>query len=518
MKKTILSIVILSLFNIFILKAQENVIVFKADIENLGININSEYSETDSRIAPDGRTFYFIRWQSPDNIGGSSTYPDIYYSELDENDEWTPAQNMGAPFNDESYNMVVGIRSDGNAMIVKAEYNEEFKTRLYIIYKKNGEWQEPEPMPFDGVEGEIGDRGYSVSADFTTLVFASTENESNDLFVSFYENDKWSKPMFLGNTINTSSSDEWPVLANDNKTIYFSSLGFDGYGSMDIYMSKRLDDTWENWSVPVNLGEKINTEEYDTDFIVDTQGKYAYLSLKNPENLKFDIYRILLSEEAKPDPVVMVKGNVLNQTSNEPLEVKVFYYDMNTNKLLGSAYSDASTGGYKIVLPLGEEYTIKASAEGYTSVSENLDLTKNNNSIDANSQYQEITKNLELIPRIKNIAVKKNIVKMNNLYFETGNAVINQKYYSELNNVVQILNDNPEKNIEIQGYTDNIGSDASNMELSKERADAVAKYLTDNKISSDRITAKGYGKTKPALSNDTKKGRQKNRRVEFKID
>jgi len=513
MKKTTLAIVIFSLFNILILKAQENVIVFNADIENLGTNINSVYSETDARISPDGRTFYFIRWKSPDNIGGITSYPDIYYSELDENDEWTPAKNMGEPFNDESYNMVIGIRSDGNAMIVKAEYSEEFKTRLYIIYKKNGEWQEPEPMPFDGVEDKIGDRGYSVSADFKTLVFASNENESNDLFVSFYENDKWSKPMFLGNTINTSSSEEWPVLANDNKTVYFSSQGFDGYGSADIYMSKRLDDSWENWSEPINLGEKINTEEYDADFIVDTQGKYAYLSLKNPENSKFDIYRILLSEEAMPDPVVMVKGNVLNQTNNEPLEVEVFYYDMSTNKQLGSAYSDASTGGYKIVLPFGKKYSLMANAEGYASVSESLDLTEKNKSLDKSIQYQEITKNLELVP-----IAKGNVVKMNNLFFETGSAVINPSSFLELENLIKFLNDNAEINIEIQGHTDNVGSESSNQKLSKERADAVAKYLIDNKISTNRITAKGYGESKPVSSNDTQEGRQKNRRVEFKMN
>ncbi len=513
MKKTTLSIVIFSLFNIFILKAQENIIVFKADIENLGTNINSEYSETDARIAPDGRTFYFIRWKSPDNIGGSSSFPDIYYSELDENDEWTPAQNMGEPFNDETYNMVVGIRSDGNAMIVKAEYSEEFKTNLYIIYKKKGEWQEPVAMPFDGVKSEIEDRGYSVSADFKTLVFAMNKDGSNDLFASFYEEDKWSKPIFLGDTINTNSSEEWPVLANDNKTVYFSSQGFDGYGSADIYMSKRLDETWGNWSKPINLGEKINTVEYDADFIVDTQGKYAYLSLKNPENSKFDIYRILLSEEAMPDPVVMIKGNVLNQTTNEPLEVEVFYYDMNTDKQLGSAYSDASTGGYKIVLPFGKKYRLMANAEEYTSVSESLDLTENNKSLDQNIQYQEITKNLKLVPILKKITVK-----MNNLFFETGSATINPKYFSDLNNVIQILNETPEKNIEIQGYTDNKGSNESNMKLSKERANAVAKYLTDNKINSNRITANGFGKTKPVSSNATEKGRQKNRRVEFKMN
>ncbi len=513
MKKTILTIVVLSLFNILILKAQENVIVFTADIENLGTKINSEYSETDARISPDGKTFYFIRWKSPDNMGGESSYPDIYYSELDENGEWTAAKNIGEPFNDETYNMVVGIRSDGNAMIVKAEYDEEAKTRLYIIYKKNGKWQEREPMPFDGVEDKIVDRGYSVSADFKTLVFASSENESYDLFVSFYENKKWSKPLFLGDVINTDEEEEWPVLANDNKTIYFSSKGFDGYGSADIYMSKRLDETWENWSEPVNLGEKINTAEYDADFIVDTQGKYAYLSLKNPENSKFDIYRILLSEAARPDPVVLVKGNVLNQTTNKPLEVEVFYYDMKTKKQLGSAYSDASTGGYKIVLPFGKKYSLMASAEGYASVSESLDLTEANKSLDKNTQYQEITKDLKLVP-----IVKGNVVKMNNLFFETGKAIINSDSYLELENMVKFLNDNPEINIEIQGYTDSQGSSVSNSDLSQKRADAVADYLKNNKISSNRITSKGYGETKPIATNATPEGRQKNRRVEFKIN
>ena len=514
MKKIVLIIISLSILSVLCLKAQEKVIEITSDPENLGEKINTDYTESDTRISPDGSTLYFIRWKSPDNLGGEDAKPDIYYSELDENGEWQLAQNLGEPFNDEDFNMVVGIRPDGNAMIIKAKYNEEFKTNLYITYKKSGKWQNLAPMEFEDMDYKINDRGYSVSSDFKTLIFADKEKGKDgkaDLFVSFFQdNSKWSKPLYMGTDINTDSYDEWPILANDNETVYYTTSGFEGFGSGDIYLSRRLDDTWTKWSTPVNMGEKINTENYDADFVVDTQGKYAYLSLI--EGTKLDIFRILLSEEAKPKPVVLVKGKVFNQTTKEPLEVEVVYYNMTTNKELGKAYSDKSTGGYKIVLPYGEKYSLMAKTIGYASVSDNLDLTKGNKNLDQNLQYQEITKDLYLVP-----IETGNIVRMNNLFFETNKAEINKDSYLELENIIKLLNENPTMKVEIQGHTDNVGSEATNMNLSKKRADAVKAYLIVQKIGSSRITTKGFGEGKPVTSNSTPEGRRKNRRVEFKI-
>lgn len=496
--------------------SQENEIVFTNAPERLGSNINTDYVESDTRISPDGKTLYFIRWEHPDNMGDGTSETDIYYSELDQNGEWKQAKNLGKPFNDDEFNMVVGIRPDGNAMITRAKYNEEKNTNLYISYKKNGKWQDLQPMEFEDLDYKISDRGYTISADFKTLIFSDMgERDGNisDLYVCFLQdNGKWSKPIRTGGVINTEQYEEWPTLANDNETLYFTSTGHGGFGKGDIFISRRLDDSWTSWSEPVNLGEKINSENYDADFVVDTQGKYAYLSKNSDVTGTMDLFRILLSEAAKPKPVILVKGNVYDKTTNEPMEVEVVYHNLSTGKQLGSAYSDASTGGYKIVLPYGEKYGIRAEEKGYIAVSENLDLTAENKNLDENLSYQELTQDLILVP-----LQTGSVVLINNLFFETGSSVINKNSYTDLNNLAKMLKENPKMKIEIMGHTDNVGSEANNQKLSEARANSVKKFLTDKEIKADRLRAVGYGEAKPTTSNSTAEGRKKNRRVEFKI-
>lgn len=515
MKKYSLLALSFVLISFFSLKGQEDKIFFESDPENLGSIINSSCDETDTRVAPDGQTLYFIRWKCESNIGGADARPDIYYSKLGADGKWQEGINIGEPINDEEFNMVVGMRPDGNAMILNAKYNEELNTKLYIVYRKGGKWQEPEPMLFDSVDYKIRFRGLTISPDFKTLIFADSEKGKDgkpDLFISFMQkNDKWSKPLYMGTTLNTDLRDEWPVLANDAVTLYYTSSGLEGFGSGDIYMTRRLDTTWLNWSKPINLGDKINTSGYDADFVVDTEGKYAYLSSNKTENSDFDIFRIALPESARPEPVVLIKGKVYNKKTNEPLEVDVQYFNLTSGEELGKSYADAKEG-YKIVLPYGEKYSFNASLKGFAAISENLNLTSENKELTDSIQYQEITKDLYLVP----IEVGS-VVRINNLFFATAKADLNKDSELELKNVLQFLTKNPTVKIEIQGHTDNVGNDAYNLDLSKRRANTVYNYLIEKGVDKTRIAYKGYGEANPIATNSTDAGKQKNRRVEFKI-
>ena len=99
--------------------------------------------------------------------------------------------------------------------------------------------------------------------DQKTLIHAIEMNDSKgdqDLYVSFRKVDgSWSRPKNLGSTINTIKAENSPFLASDGVTLYFSTNGRPGYGKNDIFMSRRLDDSWVNWSEPENLGPSINT-------------------------------------------------------------------------------------------------------------------------------------------------------------------------------------------------------------------------------------------------------------------
>ncbi|MCF8240875.1 MAG: OmpA family protein [Melioribacteraceae bacterium] len=110
-----------------------------------------------------------------------------------------------------------------------------------------------------------------------------------------------------------------------------------------------------------------------------------------------------------------------------------------------------------------------------------------------------------------------NTIRLNNVLFETGKAALQSESYKELDKVVEFLGSNPSVKIELSGHTDNVGSDATNLKLSQDRADAVKAYLVGKGIADGRIDAKGYGSTRPVASNKFESGRDLNRRVEFTI-
>ena len=124
----------------------------------------------------------------------------------------------------------------------------------------------------------------------------------------------------------------------------------------------------------------------------------------------------------------------------------------------------------------------------------------------------EITRNYYLSP----IEVGQSI-KLNHIYFETSKFDLLAESYYELDKVVKLLRENPTMKIEIDGHTDNVGNAEKNQVLSSNRATAVMNYIISKGVSADRISAKGYGITKPIVGNDTPENRQLNRRVEFTI-
>src|SRR5690606_12539108 len=138
-----------------------------------------------------------------------------------------------------------------------------------------------------------------------------------------------------------------------------------------------------NWSEPQNLGPEINTPDFDAYFTLSAAGDYAYMvSYHNSIGLA-DIVRIKLPQSARPDPVVLVKGKVVNKNNNQPLGTKVEYVDLKTNKSVGSATSNDVTGEFTIVLEYGKKYGVRAEKDGFYAINDFLDLTKI-------SSYQEI--------------------------------------------------------------------------------------------------------------------------------
>jgi OOP family OmpA-OmpF porin len=108
-------------------------------------------------------------------------------------------------------------------------------------------------------------------------------------------------------------------------------------------------------------------------------------------------------------------------------------------------------------------------------------------------------------------------INLNNIFFDFNKAVLKPDSYAELNRMVELMKERATMTVMISGHTDSTGPDTFNLTLSKWRANAVTKYLTEKGIDAARITTTYFGETRPIESNATKEGRRKNRRVEFKI-
>ncbi len=502
MKNKTLLILFICYFFSNTLFAQDKEIVFTSDPIKLSETINTPVVNAEPKLSPDGSRLYFCRRDNVENIGVA----DIWYSEPDKDGKWGKPKNMGRPVNDESFNMLIGARSDGNALLVIGDYLKKGRNKLYIVYKEGGNWMQPQLVD---IENSPEAYSYGVSADFRVLIISANSNITNerDLFVSFQKDKKtWSEPKYMGDLVNSMGAETFPTLANDGKTLYFSSAGMGGYGRFDVFMSRRLDDSWVKWSKPQNMGSKINTPSYDADFTVDEKGKYAYISSDyGSTDLVFSIYKIELPSDAKPKPVVVFRGQVLNQKTNKPIEAEVTYHRISDGKKLGTLMSAASSGGFTIILPCGEKYGFESKAEGYISISDYIDLTNAD-------EHQTIVRDIKMVP----FKVGE-VVRMNNLFFDTGKAELNTDSYTEIEKVILLLKQNKNMIIEIIGHTDSEGKEADNQMLSEQRAKNVSTFIINKGINASRVKHKGMGEKKPVTSNKTPKGRERNRRVEFKI-
>lgn len=478
---------------------------------NLGSNINGTGVDFVDCLSADGSVLVYSRTGYEDNVGGTER-SDIWISERNSKGEWSKARNLGAPLNNPSNNFAVSLTQDLNTLFVQGIYEDGFISTSGGVSRTrrtaNG-WSEPQAIPIKNYYNNSNTINSHISPDGTVLVSTIQRNDTRgntDLYVSFLdESGEFSEPKNLGNVINTIGSETGPYIAADGKTMYFASDGHPGYEGRDIFVTTRLDDTWLNWSVPKNLGKPINTDEHDNFFQVPARGDSGYYSSTKNSYGSYDIYSIALPREAKPEAVFMVRGRVLDAETKKPIEGTVIYEALPEGTKVGTARSSAADGRYQVSLSKGRLYGVRADAEGYYALSETFDARELQN-------YTEADKDLYLSPIKKNVAIR-----LNNVFFDFGKYDLRPESFPELDRLADFLKTNASLQIEISGHTDNVGKDADNLKLSQERVNAVRSYVISRGIDGSRMTARGYGETKPIETNDTDAGRQMNRRVEFTI-
>lgn len=434
---------------------------------------------------------------------------------------------LGFPFSTKEDDAINSISADGNTLVLFGNYKGAFGGGdNFYVEKTSTSWTAIKPFP-KPVNSTYWDCDGFLTADGKAFLFTSDrkggvgefhrggifyhgEYEGNtDIYVSLKTDSGWSKPINLGPTINTPFSERSPFLHPDGKTLYFSSDGHYGLGSLDVFKSVRLSDTsWTSWSEPVNLGKDINTSGFDVAYKISTDGEYAFFSSDRPGGKGgYDIYSIKLPKEARPEKnVVTIKGKVTDE-NNAPLDASLKWYNIDLNLNSGSLTSNPETGDYIVILPVGTKYSYFAEKPGYYSVSKEIDLG-------AENIYKELTEDIILVS-LKSL--RETAIKLNNIYFDFDKYELKPESFVELDRVYKFMSENPDVKIELSAHTDSKGSDQYNLSLSQKRAESVVNYLVSKGIISERMIAKGYGKSQPVASNDTEEGRAQNRRVEMKI-
>ena len=499
-------------------------------VDNMGNVVNSAYPDYRPLVVPEENMILFT--SSRENTTGGKRDDDSYYFEdiyvtYYEDGKWLLPDNIYA-LNSNNHDATAGISSDGTILYV---YKSSGGNNLYESKVRDNTYTMPERLS-NNINSGLKQASASLTFDKTTLYFTGLREEGyggQDIYYSRKDaKGRWQQPVNIGATINTLFDEEGVFITPDDKTLYFSSKGHNSMGGYDIFKSEYKDGKWSN---PINLGYPINTPDDDVFFTIAASGQRGYYSSRKKDGYGGqDLYiitflgaakpMVINSEEAElaykvaafaPRPDLKIEQNtiligvILDAETLEPLQATIEIIDNTKSELMAIFESNSTTGAYLLSLKPGMNYGISVNKKGYLFHSENFDIPEN-----------AIAKKIKKDILLKKVEVGSKIV-LNNIFFDFNKSTLRPESVAELDRLYKLLNEMPTLKIEISGHTDNIGSATYNQKLSENRAKAVVNYLTKKGINKNSLIFKGYGFTQPIATNKNAKGRQLNRRTEFKV-
>lgn len=303
--------------------------------EKISNNVNSECDEVMPMLSPDGKWLYFTRSGCSENKGGKFTGSDVWISRYDPTIvEWGRANNDGM-LNDRGNSAVVGLNDKGDVIYMLRTTATKRPEGVYSVSKVNETWSKPRLMPVEGLEPDEF-LGAFVSPDQSVMIISMNGPDSRgreDLYISLKnEKGEWTKPKNMGSTINSSGFEMSPFLSVNKRRLYFTSSGHPGMGNGDIFYSDRLYDSWEIWSAPKNLGDKVNSKALDAYFSMygDSVAYFSSNRLKQMDIFKVPVMerKSLLDEDRRnyltDEEIQKLTGTVL-----QPL----LYFDLGVSDL-----------------------------------------------------------------------------------------------------------------------------------------------------------------------------------------
>ncbi|MFH2142959.1 MAG: hypothetical protein ABIJ97_11085, partial [Bacteroidota bacterium] len=302
-------------------------------------------------------------------------YDDIYISTWDAGSKvWTKAVNIGSPVNSDGHDANMSISPDGKELFTYKNLMGETRSGdIYICEKKpTGEWGEPKAIINKYVNTTYFESSACLSGDGKTLYFVSEREREGfghgDIYYSIKDGKEWTKPVNLGPVINTEGDEIGVFIHPDGKSLFFSSNGHNTMGGYDIFMSVFEN---ERWSEPINMGYPINTTRDEIHLVFSTDRKTAYISSSREGGKgKMDIYQVNMAYYFKNNqnissdiastitgpPLSILKGTVVDGETSQPIEANIIIKDLSDNKT--KITSSNENGEYFITIPADVKYEI----------------------------------------------------------------------------------------------------------------------------------------------------------------
>lgn len=458
------------------------------------------------------------------DITNGQNHSDLYETKLDKNGKWSTPVPL---------TVIASKMNEGGAYVSKKgdmlfltrcpeAKNKQLKCQLYMCKKQGPSWGDPELLPFN--IDTVSFRHAVISADGTTLYFDSRLSGGyggNDIWMSSYDSKAkaWGQPVNLGASINTSGNEGYPYIADDNKTLYFSSNTHLGMGGLDIFKAEK-DASGKFTKAPANLKSPMNSAGDDFGIIFEGKKIKGYFtSNRDGGKGSDDIYSFIL-----PPLNFNLTGTVVSDEKNEPIANASIHLKGSNGDMF--EFNTTADGKYNFKLKENTSYEITVgTGKNTTSASFKLGFLANKDmgkltTVDEN-ESKDFIKDFALTP------VKAEI-RFPAVQYDLGKATLRPESKDSLNFLFQTLIDNPTIIIELQAHTDSRGNDAANQKLSEERAQSCVDYLVnEKKIPIARLMSKGWGEKKLLIKDPviakakTKEEKealhQKNRRTVFRI-
>lgn len=469
---------------------------------NMGELVNSDFSDYAPTLSANDQTLIFTSKRNSHHRGIDPVYDeDLFYTRYSYG-SWEKTKEfkeINTQYNEGS----ASLSKDGKTLFF-ARCNSPDSYGDCDIFsaslQQDSTWGKVKNLGVN-VNSITWDSHPSLSHSEDTLYFASDRiggfGLSDLYFTTKTKEGEWSKAINMGPIINTRNSEVSPFYHHARHVLYFSSNGQSlNFGEFDIYKSYYVGD---NWGEPKNIGPLVNGPGSEFYFTIDSKSQDLYYARSVEDNMtNLDLYSFPVPMEAQPGATTKVEGSLTDESTGKPFKGIVSIIDLDNGIEVAPKFLRPD-GSFEFDLINNNNYLLIIQGEEFFRIEELFYLDGE----------------MQLHKKTSPISSK---MKFSSLEFEEGKAALTTPMYGDLDKMADFLLDNPNFNLRISGHTDSDGREDFNLKLSQDRADIIKEYLVFfGGVEDSRITAKGYGSSKPIVKEVTDADKTLNRRVEFEI-